>query len=199
MIVMTVDQRKSRSNPDKVESLLQWLSSNFQVLRGFERTAGDEIQGVLTDGLIATEIALAIASTGGWSVGIGIGAVELPLPLQTRAGRGSAFEYARDAVDRAKKSSALVAVSGPGDESGRIEAELQLVSLLQSRRSKSSVEAGNLVAAGLTQQEIAMKLGISQQAVSQRLASGLWYEANNLSTYAARALDGYSRHVEGGE
>src|SRR5699024_1676779 len=129
--------------------------------------------------------------------GVGIGAVELPLPQQTRAGRGPAFEYARDAVERAKKSAALLAISGPGDEPGRVEAELQLVSLLQSRRSESSAEAGKLVAAGLTQQEIAMKLGISQQAVSQRLASGLWHEANNLSTYAAQALDDYSRHVEG--
>lgn len=199
MIVMTVDQRQSRSNPDNVEAILQWLTKNYQVLRGFERTAGDEIQGILNDGLIATEIALMIAATGGWSVGIGVGTVELPLPQQTRAGRGPAFEHARDAVDRAKKSSALLAVSGPGDEPGRIEAELQLVSLLRSRRSESSVEAGKLVAAGLTQQEIAMKLGISQQAVSQRLASGLWHETNSLSSYAARALDDYSRHVEGGK
>lgn len=197
MIVITVDQRKSRSNPDKVESLLRWLAEDFRALRGFERTAGDEIQGVLDDGLVATEIALAIAATGGWSVGIGVGAVELPLPVQTRAGRGPAFEYARDAVERAKKSAGSIAVSGPDDEAERIEAELQVISILESRRSELSVEAGMLVDKGLTQYEIATKLGISQQAVSQRLASGLWHETQKLADRAARALDKYSRNVEG--
>ncbi|PQZ93775.1 hypothetical protein CQ018_08970 [Arthrobacter sp. MYb227] len=197
MIVMTIDQRKSRTNPDKVESLLQWLSRSYRVMRGFERTAGDEVQGVLGDGVTAARIALAVAATGDWSVGIGIGAVESPLPEQTRAGRGLAFENARDAVDRAKKSGGAIAVSGPGNEAGRIEAELQLISILESRRSESSAEAGRLVVEGMTQYEIAVKLGISQQAVSQRLASGLWHETEKLATYAAQALEEYSRIVEG--
>lgn len=197
MIVMTVDQRKSRSNPDKVEAMLQWLAKNYQVLRGFERTAGDEIQGVLADGIVATEMALAIAATGNWSVGIGVGPVEFPLPQQTRAGRGVAFENARDAVDRAKKSSGSLAVSGPGSDSGRIEAELQLIALLEARRSESSAAAGKLIAKGLTQHEIATQLGISQQAVSQRLASGLWHETQRLTEFAALALDDYARQWKG--
>ena len=199
MIVMTIDQRKSRTNPDKVESLLQCLGNNYQILRLFERTAGDEVQGVVDDGRIAIRLALAIAATGEWSVGIGVGAVESPLPAQTRAGRGTAFENARDAVDRAKKSTGAIAVSGPGEESGRIEAELQLISILESRRSKSSQEAGGLIAEGLTQHEIAVKLGITQQAVSQRLNLGLWHETRRLAEYAELALDGYSRTIDGGK
>lgn len=198
MIVMTIDQRKSRTNPDKVESLLRWLYQDYPVKRGFERTAGDEVQGVLYDGVSAAQLALAVAATGDWSVGIGVGAVESPLPKQTRAGRGVAFENAREAVERAKKSAGALAISGPGSEAGRIEAELQLISILNFRRSESSVEAGKLVAQGLTQHEIAAKLGITQQAVSQRLASGMWHETDRLTKYAAQALEAYSLWVERG-
>ena len=199
MIVMTVDQRKSRTSPDRVDALLQWLAGKYQILRPFERTAGDEIQGVLDDGMVAVEIALELSATRGWSVGIGVGIVELPLPAQTRAGRGAAFEYARDAVDRAKNSSGSLAVSGPGADPGRIEAELQLIALLDVRRTESSAEAGKLVAEGLSQQEVAAKLGVSQQAVSQRLASGLWHETRKLTGFAARALDDYARGMESGK
>lgn len=199
MIVMTVDQRKSRTGPDKVDALLHWLAGNYQILRPFERTAGDEIQGVLDSGIVAAEIALALSATRSWSIGIGIGIVELPLPAQTRSGRGAAFEYARDAVDRAKHSSGSLAVSGPGTEPGRIEAELQLIALLDARRTESSAEAGKLVAEGLSQQEVAARLGVSQQAVSQRLASGLWHESRKLSGFAARALDEYAWGMESGK
>ena len=192
MIVITIDQRRSRTGPDKVNALLSRLAKDFSVLRGFERTAGDEIQGVLENGIVAVDLALTVASTGEWSVGIGVGKVELPLPAQTRAGRGEAFEYAREAVERAKKSSGSLAVAGAGAHAGRIEAELQLIAMTNARRSEPSRAAGTLVAQGLTQQEVAARLGISQQAVSQRLASGLWFETARLTEYAGAALHDYT-------
>ena len=197
MIVITIDQRRSRSGPDKVETLLQRLASDYEAVRGFERTAGDEIQGVLRDGATAVDLALEVARTGEWSVGIGVGAVETPMPEQTRAGRGPAFEHARDAVERAKASSGSLALSGPGDGAERLEAELQLVAMVNARRTESSAEAGILVSRGLTQQQVAAKLGISQQAVSARLASGLWYEATRLATAAGLALHEYALLTEG--
>lgn len=199
MIVITIDQRRSRSGPDKVESLLRRLADDYSAVRKFERTAGDELQGVLDDGVMAVALALDVAHTGEWSVGIGVGAVQSPMPRETRAGRGPAFEHARDAVERAKNSSGALALSGPGSEAERIEAELQLIALVNGRRTKTSAEAGTLVSKGLTQQQVAARLEISQQAVSARLASGLWYEAVRLTDVAGRALDEYSMTMESGQ
>jgi hypothetical protein len=128
-----------------------------------------------------------------------VGSVQTPLPRETRAGRGQAFEYARDAVERAKNSSGALALSGPGPEAERIEAELQLLALVNARRTKTSAEAGTLVSQGLTQQQVAARLEISQQAVSARLASGLWYETTRLTDLAGRALADYSMTMEGGQ
>ncbi|MFL4475828.1 hypothetical protein ACIPVK_17675 [Paeniglutamicibacter sp. MACA_103] len=197
MIVITIDQRKSRTGPDKVESLLHRLAEQYAVVRNFERTAGDEIQGVLDDGVAAVALALDVAGTGEWSVGIGIGDVQTPMPVETRAGRGPAFEHAREAVERAKNSSGSLALSGRGTEAERLEAELQLIALVNARRTESSAEAGILVSQGMTQQQVAARLEISQQAVSARLASGLWYETERLTVLAGRALHEYSTMTEG--
>ncbi|KAA0974079.1 hypothetical protein ACIGB6_02650 [Paeniglutamicibacter gangotriensis] len=198
MIVITIDQRRSRSGPDKVETLLRHLVEHYSTERGFERTAGDEIQGVLSDGAVAVALALDVAGTGEWSVGIGVGAVQTPMPAQTRAGRGPAFEHARVAVERAKSSSGSLAMAGTGMEAERLEAELQLIALVNARRTESSAEAGMLVSQGLTQQQVATRLDISQQAVSARLSSGLWYEAGRLTELAGAALHHYSIHMEEG-
>ena len=43
---------------------------------------------------------------------------------------------------------------------------------------------------GLTQQQIARQLGISQQAVSSRLQSGLWQESRRVRAVAESLLEG---------
>ena len=47
--VLTVDQRASRSSPDRVPEVLRKLNGAVPTVLGFERTAGDEFQGVLSD------------------------------------------------------------------------------------------------------------------------------------------------------
>ncbi len=185
---MTIDQRRSRRGPDRVAELLSTLASQ-RTRRSFERTAGDEIQGVLDDAETVVRIALDLASGEAWSVGIGVGSVETPMPEQTRAGRGPAFEYAREAVERAKTSGGHIAVAGESPELERIEAELQLMGAVAARRTQTAVEAGLLVRSGKTQSDVAQALGISQQAVSSRLAHGLWYEVEHLRRLTVLALE----------
>ncbi|MCW4353139.1 SatD family protein [Hoyosella sp. YIM 151337] len=175
MFVMTVDQRRSRRDIDRVEGVLESLNE-AQLVRPFERTAGDELQGVLDDPATTVTLALNLIQEGHWSVGIGIGAVRLPLPEATRAGHGQAFEAARDAVTRAKNSLAGVAITGPDAESARhAETALALLGILISRRSEQGHEAVALVAQGMTQADAAAQLGVSKQAVSQRLAAASWH------------------------
>lgn len=188
MIVITIDQRKSRSRPDYVDALIHRLNTGWDMLRPFERTAGDELQGIISDGEAAVGLAMTVVSIGLWSIGIGVGSVAHPLPRQTRAGQGPAFEAARDAVERAKSSPGWIAVSGGPGESERIQAELQLAAELVRRRSTQATEAGVLIDAGFTQKEAAAQLGISQQAVSARLNAALWSPTTNVLRYAGLAL-----------
>lgn len=175
MFVMTVDQRRSRRDVDRVETVLQQLNQHTLV-RKFERTAGDEVQGVLDDPATVVAIALDLVRDGHWSIGIGIGDVRHPLPADTRAGRGPAFEAARDAVTRAKNSPAGVAVIGGVPESAsHAETALSLIGILIARRSGQGHEAAELMSQGMTQAEAAAQLGVSKQAISQRLAAASWH------------------------
>ncbi len=192
MVVVTIDQRGSRSGPDLVDALLTQLNdpgtAGTRVL-DFERTAGDEVQGVLGDPAAAVDLALVLAATGSWSVGLGTGAVQSPLPRSTRAARGPAFEHARHAVERAKSGAEPVAVRGPDDEAAdEGDALLQLLAAVVRRRSPAGREVCDLLARGLTQRQAAERLGVSKQAVSQRAQAALWTQEARVRPVAARLL-----------
>jgi hypothetical protein len=195
MFVLTVDQRRSRSREDLVQDALDFLNNDpaRPLLRGFERTAGDEMQAVIADASVAAEIALELAASTNWSVGIGVGRVDEPLPESTRAGSGQAFERAREAVTAAKTSPGNIAVAGERAEAGHAEAVLQLLVSVARKRSTQAREAGALSDQGLTQQQIADRLGITQQAVSSRLHSGLWHECRRGQSAAQALLEGADR------
>ncbi|WP_242504457.1 hypothetical protein [Promicromonospora panici] len=123
MIVLTVDQRGSTYAADRVPEILAELARLIRDRDGlvvpFERTVGDEIQGILEAGRagaeLAVDLALHLLRDQGWSIGIGVGQVDGPLPVVSREARGFAFYRARDAVERAKTRSKgmSVAVEGP--------------------------------------------------------------------------------------
>jgi hypothetical protein len=186
--VMTVDQRGSRRSPDRVPGVLSALAGVPTVLR-FERTAGDEFQGVLDDPAVVVDVVRRLVRDGGWSVGVGAGPVQTPLPGSTRAGAGAAFIAARAAVEAAKRRPVRVAVRGVAtDPAADAQAVLTALAVLVERRSDQAWEAIGLVEAGRTQAEAAAELGISRQAVGQRLAAGLWEVERDLCPAAARLL-----------
>jgi hypothetical protein len=176
MLVVTVDQRASRRTADHVDELLAWLSGRAPVVRPFERTAGDEVQGLLDTPGDVVRLSLDLVRAGGWSIGIGVGPVREPLPVSTRAGHGPAFTHARAAVTRAKHRPTGLAVSGDRPRpSADAEAVLDLLATVVARRSRHGWEAVDLAAQGLSQAQIGQRLGISKQAVSQRLAAAEWH------------------------
>jgi hypothetical protein len=187
--VLTVDQRASRRNADRVPEVLQLLNGSVRTLLGFERTAGDEFQGVLAEPDDVVGVVLQLVRQGGWSIGIGAGAVQTPLPASTRAGTGQAFLSARRAVEAAKQRPTRLAVRGavPPD-AGDAQAVLSALAVVVERRSAPAWEAIALVDGGRTQAEAAAELGISRQAVGQRLAAGLWDLERDLRPTAARLL-----------
>ena len=93
--VLTVDQRGStkrgRDRPGPGHPGRRSRLDGVGMLRPFERTAGDEFQGVLDDPAALAPVVERLLREDAWNIGIGIGEVEEPLPASTRAGRGPAY------------------------------------------------------------------------------------------------------------
>ncbi len=174
VVVLTVDQRDSRSHADEVPDLLDRLADAPGLVRPFQRTVGDEVQAVLADaGATVTTLGVLLRA-GGWSVGVGVGPVEEPHPADTRAGRGAAYLHARDAVTRAKSVPHRIAVGGEDYRAEQLETVLWLWAGILERRTDRGWEVVDALDEGLSHVEAGRRLGISQSAVSQRAqAAGL--------------------------
>lgn len=190
MYVVTADQIRSRTGMDLVPAALQALGQvEPGPVRAFERTAGDEIQGVADNPDTVVRLVERLIRAGCWRIGIGVGPVELPLPPTTRAGRGAAFRAARSAIEAAHPRPGQLAVrlgSDPdltaadqlrrGRHAEYAEGALLLLARLLRGRSAQGWEVVDLLAEGVTQNEAAVKLGVSASAVSQRVRRAAWEE-----------------------
>ena len=196
MFVLTVDQRGSRHAPDRVPGLLARLPAVPGLVRAPERTVGDEVQAVLDDAESVVELVLHLVRLGEWSVGIGAGSVDEPMPESTREARGDAFVLARAAVDAAKSRNRSVPLAVRGADpvaAADAEAVLTLVGAVVARRTPAgwhAVDESGRARTGSTggQEAVAVRLGISQQAVSERLRTALWAEELAVRPAAARLL-----------
>ena len=169
-VVLTVDQRSSRSSRDAVPEALTLLA-DLPVLRPVERTAGDEFQVVIDSPDVTTSAIGALLRDGRWHIGVGVGGVEHPLPPSTRAGRGDAYLAAREAVEAAGGSAHHVEVRGDNAWCRHLESALWWWAGLLGRRTAKGWEVVDLVTQGLTFEAAGQRLGISQSAVSQRVAA----------------------------
>jgi len=186
MIAITADQIDSTHRGDLVESAIPRLVElgAGRLALPPERTAGDELQLLTADPEAALDLALDLARTGAWSIGLGVGEVALPLPDSTRASSGEALVLAREAVEAAKgRALPLVVRAGAGREpdTPTLQAMVDLLLHLRERRSPEGWELVDLVESGLTQAEAAARLGITPQAASKRAIA------------AALRLDGAAR------
>lgn len=198
MFVMTVDQQGSRVVGDRVPEVLTHLAGLAGagapgVRVGFDRSVGDEVQAVLDDPDVVVRVALDLLRRGGWTVGVGAGDVDEPLTGAAREGAGPAFVHARRAVERAKGRPRPAAVAVEGDDAGAAtlcEGVLTLVAAVRARRTEAGwavVDA--MEVQGATQDLVARDLGITQQAVSQRLRAALWAEERAAVPAARRLLE----------
>jgi hypothetical protein len=194
VVVLTVDQHGSQTQPDQVPAALAQLAGSVPALLAFQRTAGDEFQGVLDDPAALPAALEPLLRAESWNIGIGIGEIETPLPDQARAGRGPVYVAAREAVTAAKSSPWRVRASGPAEATRALESAVWLWAALLARRTDRGWEVADLVDQGLTYDETASRLGITQSAVSQRAAAAGIAEgrrARGLVTFLTRtALEG---------
>jgi len=176
-VVVTIDERKSRrAARSRADELTRRLNEQPDVatLLPFEVTVGDELQGVLAYPVDVVAPLRVIARHAGWWVGIGIGHIEL-LGESARMSTGIAFVQARRAVERAKKTPWGVAVEGAGwKRVDELDRAIALWITLLEMRSKRGWETVDMRLRALTEAEIASQLGITQQAVNQRLRAAFF-------------------------
>lgn len=201
MFVITADQIGSRTDRDRAGEMIAALDSDFgpAFLLPPDQTAGDEIQLLLRDAGTTLAVLLALHRDGHWSIGLGIGEVRTPLPASTRQASGGAFVAARAAVSRAKKAEARFALDvdpAPGAprrgsvlDAEEVDALISTLLLLRQRRTTEGWAAVDLLQAGLSQVEIAARLGISTAAVSQRIRSALWRVDQSAQPALVRLLE----------
>ncbi|MFE4836586.1 MarR family transcriptional regulator [Arthrobacter sp. NPDC056691] len=194
MYVLTIDQRGSTNDVDRVPELLGALAGHPGVR--FERSVGDEVQGVLQDPALVVDVALQALRSGHWYVGIGVGPGTLPPDASPREGSGAAFVAARRAVERAKSAAshvpAAVVAGSRGHEAAEAcanaEAVLRLVGRLVQERTEAQWRVVDALRAkggagteqgpgrhGL-QKQTAGELGISEQSVSRAVLRSGWQE-----------------------
>lgn len=174
------DQVASRSAEDRVPAALAALA-DLPLALAFERTAGDEIQGLASEPGHVVEVITRLTRLDGWRLGIGVGTVETPLPDSTRAARGGAYLAARAAITAARRAPTGLAVAvdaavGAGrygeltERARDAEGALWLLRSVLGRRSQEGWELVDLLDQGLSNAQAAARLAVSPSAVSQRLA-----------------------------
>jgi hypothetical protein len=205
VFVISADQKSSRTTKDLVAQWREVLNQDYAdtLTLPADRNAGDEIQVLTADAATVLHIALRLARTGNWSIGIGVGDVRRPLPAETREASGPAFSAARNAVTDAKKRPTRFAVRA--DVAGEaaqawpsaqdVQSVIDLLLEVRKRRTEQGWELHDTLETVSTQAEAARILGITPAAASDRAsAAALKIERQALPTIV-RLLDNLDRIV----
>ena len=190
--VLTINQRDSRESGDLVPELLRSLRQ-LPAAVPFQRSVGDEAQGVLADAGTAVEAALAAIRQRRWNVGIGVGELRPPLNPAILDNDGFGLVYARRAVDRAQMTGERIplAVAGPDTEAAaEAQAVLRLLGQIVASRTDAEWRVLDLLTPGARGQQkyVAKILGITTQAVSKAVVRSQWLEEWAGRPAAARLL-----------
>ncbi len=149
------------------------------VLGPAARPLGEGWTAVVGDPGAAVDAVVALVRTGGWRVGVGA----------ARGDDGAVALAARRALEAASRRPARLAVRGSDPEAAAdAQAVLTALAVVLARRSPAAWAAVDLVTAGATRAAAATALGVSRQAVAQRLAAGSWDLECELRPTAARLL-----------
>lgn len=171
---------RRRSVQGRLGELVEELNRELEasLLARLTITLGDEFQGVLSDPGVLPDLtwrlAVGLPEMRIWT-GVGRGAIETELREEAVGMDGPAFHRARAALEAAKASRRHGGVfEGFGDDDPVLGGLARLVDRLRADLTDAQVEAVDLARRGMTQREIAGRLGVTPQAVSQRLGAAGW-------------------------
>lgn len=181
MILYARYRGDTRQRAQLVRASAQALSK-LEGIGPFEVTGVEEIraQAHTPEGLC--DAVMALLADGQWALGLVLGVDAQPQVIQDRRAGHPGFPRGYSATmcpiaARARPGSIAVRVGARRDARSHevnIAGALTLLHHVFSRRTVEGREATALVRAGLTQSEAAAELGVSKQAISQRLQAAGW-------------------------
>ena len=188
-VAVKMDMRSSRRIRDREQAQERFLQVMDALNREFAAsiqarfivTHGDEAQGMLRpetapDALAAMERAIEGVFPVRLRFGIGMGTLSTPLQPESIGMDGQAWHAANRALDLARSRRKHVMFSGFGEQTDeQLCAVANLLLHLRSGWSPEQRRAIELMDAGMMQSAVAETLGISESAVSQRLATAGWH------------------------
>ncbi|MGP6173168.1 MarR family transcriptional regulator [Corynebacterium sp. A21] len=171
--------------------------STLEGVGEFELLGVEDICAVIDSAQAACDVVMALLSDGEWAIGLGIDSsldfstdqpekVEVAARAVATAAFGPASRSARAGTVRVK---VVDSTKTAGTAASDIAAAFQLLGQVLSKRSLEGREATSLVRRGLNQNEAAEELGISKQAMSQRLQAAGWQAENAGSGLAVHLID----------
>ena len=141
--------------------------SGLPGVAGFEVLGVEDIRSKVEDAEAALNLIMALLSDGNWAIGLGIsdgeGSTRDASATATKA-VGTRAGQVRVIVDRQQATT----------EAADIAATFALMAHVLHKRTYEGREATSLVRRGMNQNEAAATLGISKQAMSQRLLAAGW-------------------------
>ena len=129
--------------------------STMEGVAGFESLGAEDIRSDLASPEALCNVEMALLSDGAWAIGVGV------------AAEGYAGAAATAALGTGGRAGTVKISSRLLRE--EIAAVFLLIAHVLSKRSLAGREATSLMRAGFNQNEAAAELGISKQAMSQRL------------------------------
>ncbi|MEZ2121299.1 MULTISPECIES: MarR family transcriptional regulator [unclassified Corynebacterium] len=133
----------------------------------FEMLGVEDICAVIDSAEAVTDTTMALLSAGDWAIGIGI-CPGAGWPV------AEVRELATTAIGRHCRSGIVKVRSWTGSDMNDLSTVFILLAHVLAKRTTEGREATQLMRGGMNQNEAAAKLGISKQAMSQRLAAAGW-------------------------
>ena len=159
---------REKARATVVERSAEALSS-LPGVAGFEVLGVEDIRSTVADAEAALNLIMALLSDGNWAIGLGIA------DGTGRSAPSDASATATAAVGtRAGQVRVIVDRQNATTEAADIAATFALMSHVLHKRTYEGREATSLVRRGMNQNEAAATLGISKQAMSQRLQAAGW-------------------------
>ncbi|MBZ8177802.1 MarR family transcriptional regulator [Corynebacterium poyangense] len=134
----------------------------------FDVLGVEDICAVVESPESVCDLVMALLSDGDWAIGIGVLPESNSAATTKSVATGSLPRQARAGIVKATVQ------DHPKEISTDIEAVFALLGQVLQKRTMEGREATSLVRRGLNQNEAAEALGISKQAVSQRLQAAGW-------------------------
>ena len=159
---------REKARATVVERSAEALSS-LPGVAGFEVLGVEDIRSQVADAEAALNLIMALLSDGNWAIGLGIA------DGSNNSAPSDASATATAAVGtRAGQVRVIVDRQNATTEAADIAATFALMSHVLHKRTYEGREATSLVRRGMNQNEAAATLGISKQAMSQRLQAAGW-------------------------